>query len=310
MFKRKTAPPEPEAKPKPKAKPVDWAREIGEIEIFRAGTFRAMNGKEYSFTAKDVAQIANAFDPIKAPVPVVIGHPKADEPAYAWLEDVYADGDMLYATLEKVDPEFGEIVKAGRYKRISSAFYPPDADNNPMPGQYYLRHVGFLGAAAPAVQGLKSVDLAGDENDWLAFGERLSQSAIAKHYERQIRLLHSERDVDKLIEQGKVLPRDKEGLLAFMSLLDKSTMIAFADGEDERTMSEWFTGFLQGQMPQVVYGEMDLGPDPSVAQSAQFAAPEGHKVDQAALDLHAKATQIMREKGVRFEDALELVHGD
>ena len=44
---------------------------------------------------------------------------------------------MLYATLEKVDPAFGEIVKAARYKRISSAFYPPDADNNPMPGDYH-----------------------------------------------------------------------------------------------------------------------------------------------------------------------------
>ena len=94
MSKRKTTPPEPEAKPIDN--PVDWAREIGEIEIFRAGTFRAMNGKEYSFTAQDVADIAGAFDPNKAPVPVVIGHPKADEPAYAWLKDVYAKGDIVH----------------------------------------------------------------------------------------------------------------------------------------------------------------------------------------------------------------------
>ena len=213
----------------------------------------------------------------------------------------------------------------------------------------YLHHVEFLGAAAPAVQGLKSVELAGfdgagDENDWLAFGERLSQSALVKHYEWQIRPKHfqkkltdffgsemrqinmlqrfgvslrrrnavveSERDVDRLIAGGKVLPRDKDGLLAFMLLLDKSTMIAFADGEAERTMADWFMGFLQAQMPQVTYGAMDLGPDPSEGQTAQFAAPEGHDIDHTALALHAEATQIMRDKGVSFEAALELVHGD
>ena len=31
-----------------------------------------------------------------------------------------------------------------------------------MPGKWYLRHVGFLGAAAPAVKGLKPVEFADD----------------------------------------------------------------------------------------------------------------------------------------------------
>lgn len=288
----------------------DLGSMIGVIEIFRAGTHRAMNGREITFTETDVAEIAAGFDPAKGPVPVVIGHPKSDNPAYAWLNRVYASGDLLYATLEDVDPAFAEIVRAGRYKRISAAFYPADAPNNPVPGQYYLRHVGFLGAAAPAVKGLKPVEFSAEDSEWLAFGERLSADAIAEKYQRQIRLIETERDLDRMVRDGKVLPRDKDGLLCFMATLDNTTMIAFTEDEDERTMSDWFKRFLENQPQQVVYGAYDLGDDPAKNTIAQFASPEGHDVDRTALNLHAKAKQIMREKGLRFEDALEFIHGD
>jgi hypothetical protein len=309
MFKRKK-PREADTPPPPKATETDWAERIGAIEIFRAGTFRAMNGQEYAFSAQDVSNIAAAFDPTTGPVPVVIGHPKADHPAYAWVKDVYTKGDVLFATLEKVDPQFGELVEAGRYKRISAALYPPEAGDNPAQGHYYLRHVGFLGAAAPAVRGLKSVELAGDESDWIAFGEALSAHEIAAKYELEIRLLQDRQFYEKMADEGKVLPRDRDGLLAFMGLLNRNTMIAFSDSGQEETMVDWFKGYIARQEPQITFGPMDLGEDPFTAPPAAFAAPDGREIDHSKVNLHAKATQIMREKGVRFEDALDFVYGD
>ena len=55
------------------------------------------------------------------------------------------------------------MVAAGRFKKRSASFYTPDSPNNPKPGVYYLRHVGFLGAQPPAVKGLKEVAFAEDD---------------------------------------------------------------------------------------------------------------------------------------------------
>ena len=138
-------------KQKPNAAPV-------EIEIFRAGTHRGINGQEVTITPEDVQAVVDGFNPDTAPVPVVVGHPRHDAPAYAWAEAIYLEGETLKARLKEIDPAFAEILKAGRYKRISAAFFPPDSPANPTPGQYSLRHIGFLGAAAPAVKGLQPVE--------------------------------------------------------------------------------------------------------------------------------------------------------
>jgi len=300
-----------------------------EIEIFRPGSHTAMNGKEYTFSQADAEATTAAFDPGIGPVPIVVGHPKNDAPAYAWASDVFMDGEVMKARLTDIDPAFADIVKAGRYKRISAAFYPPDASNNPVPGQYYLRHIGFLGAAAPAVKGLKPVEFASAE-EWLAFGE-LDAEAMANHYERELeklrqkvqadeaanqqnefelRKLRHEKRVDKLVGDGKVLPWAKEGMVAFMAGLDDTDTVAFADGEDEQTQADWFFDYLEKQPTVVPFGETDLGEFDKGTGSAMFAAPEGHDVDRDGLKTHARAMQIMREKKVSFEDALDMIHGN
>ncbi|MFS2072756.1 hypothetical protein ACEN9D_28795 [Pseudomonas sp. CT11-2] len=40
-----------------------------------------------------------------------------------------------------------------------------------MPGVYYLRHVGFLGAQPPAVKGLRPIELAEGEPGVIEFSE-------------------------------------------------------------------------------------------------------------------------------------------
>lgn len=135
------------------------ATETARIEVFRTGTFTPMEGGSLTYSAADLKALADAYDPETAPAPVVVGHPKTDAPAYAWAKsfDYDASADRLYATVGEIDPAFSEAVKAGRYKKVSLSFFRPEDAANPVPGQWYPRHIGFLGAAAPAVAGLKNV---------------------------------------------------------------------------------------------------------------------------------------------------------
>lgn len=134
-----------------------------QIEIFKAGKHTAMSGQTLTFSESDLKASVAAYDPEVYEAPLVVGHPKLDAPAYGWAKSIkFADDGKLIAEPHQVDPAFSEIVQAGRYKKISAAFFAPDAPNNPKPGVWYLKHIGFLGAQAPAVKGLKSVQFAED----------------------------------------------------------------------------------------------------------------------------------------------------
>lgn len=135
------------------------------IEVFRPGTFTPMIGAPVSYSAADLKAIADAYDPATAPTPIVIGHPKIDAPAYGWVEsfDYDADAERLFANLHQIEPSFAAMVRDGRFKKVSMQLMRPDQAHNPVPGTWYPMHVGFLGAAAPAVSGLKNVAFAGDE---------------------------------------------------------------------------------------------------------------------------------------------------
>ncbi|PZU89109.1 MAG: hypothetical protein DI527_16380 [Chelatococcus sp.] len=135
------------------------------IEVFRPGTFVPMSGAAVTMTADDLKAIAAAYDAEGAPTPVVVGHPKTEDAAYGWAKSFAFDEEngKLVAEVGEIEPAFGEAVTAGRYKRISLSLFSPSAPNNPKPGSWYPKHIGFLGAAAPAVSGLKPVSFAEDQ---------------------------------------------------------------------------------------------------------------------------------------------------
>ena len=132
------------------------------LEIFRPGKHIASNGAEVEFSDADVKAIAESYDPELHEAPIVIGHPKANAPAFGWVKSLVFD-KVLKAVPSQLNPEFVEAVRQGAYKKISASFYSPDSPNNPAPGRYYLRHVGFLGAQPPAVKGLAAVEFAEDD---------------------------------------------------------------------------------------------------------------------------------------------------
>ncbi len=141
------------------------------IQIFRAGTHTPMSGAALAFSESDLVASAQAYDPAKHEAPLVVGHPRHDGPAYGWVKSLqFADG-ALDAQPDQVDPSFAELVAAGRFKKISASFYTPDSPQNPVPGVYYLRHVGFLGAQPPAVKGLRSPEFGEAEEGVVEFAD-------------------------------------------------------------------------------------------------------------------------------------------
>ena len=135
------------------------------IHIFRPGRHTSMQGATIDFGEGDLIATAKAYDPTRHEAPLVIGHPRADAPAWGWVGGLTADGGGLFAAPRQLDPAFAEMVRAGRFKKVSASFYTPDSPHNPVPGVYYLRHVGFLGAQPPAVKGLAPVPVNFAEGD-------------------------------------------------------------------------------------------------------------------------------------------------
>lgn len=141
------------------------------IQIFRPGRHVAMSGAALDFSESDLQASAEAYDPARHEAPIVVGHPKADAPAYGWVKGLaFAEGN-LEADPHQINPDFAELVASGAFKKVSASFYAPDSPQNPVPGVYYLRHVGFLGAQPPAVKGLRSPEFADAEEGVVEFGD-------------------------------------------------------------------------------------------------------------------------------------------
>jgi hypothetical protein len=132
----------------------DW------IEIFKGGKQIDSAGEEHDGDAV-IDTIIAKFNATKHEPPAVIGHPKDNDPAYGWVEGVKTvvkDGvKVLLARFKQVVPEFEDMVKKGMFKKRSISVYPDGS----------LRHVGFLGAAPPAVKGL--ADLKFEDGEAMSF---------------------------------------------------------------------------------------------------------------------------------------------
>lgn len=234
-----------------------------------------MNGDSLSFSERDLAATAAAYDPAKHEAPLVVGHPKTDDPAFGWVQSVTASGPDLEVIPRAVDAAFAEMVREEKFTRISASFFLPSAPGNPVPGTYYLKHVGFLGAAPPAVRGLRkpTFDLAdGDESITVEFSispesevtivpdpvptpnappasptiDFAAQAAtLSTENEALRRQLAEQRDkqlrseiaafAESLIDAGRLLPGDKPGIVEFLAAIPADQVIEFASSDGQPT---------------------------------------------------------------------------
>ena len=126
------------------------------IEIARTGTFTDSSGRPQTFTERDLAAIASAYDPTRRDAPLTFGHPASDSaPAFGWAEQLKSEGGKLFARFRDVPEKVRELVAGGHYRHVSMSL---------MPDRVSLRHVALLGAAQPAIDGLAAVEFADGGN--------------------------------------------------------------------------------------------------------------------------------------------------
>lgn len=266
---------------------MDTAPTSVAIDIFRAGTQTDMHGRQVTIDRAELAAIAASYDPAKHEAPLVVGHPKLDAPAYGWVKGLRVEGDTLVADTHQVDPAFAAIVNEGKYKKKSASFLLPASPTNPAPGNYYLNHVGFLGAAAPAVKGLRDAQFAADAEQLVEFASdrRWGFREIAKVFGR-LRDWLIERDGAEAAEQ--VIPAWQiESLIDAAQpdvQLDPVSAAAFAVPPPKET---------------IVSG----------SETTDFAARE-QELSQRAADLAAREQAIAdRERQARHAEAVDFAAG-
>ncbi|MBF0358944.1 MAG: hypothetical protein HQL70_10080 [Magnetococcales bacterium] len=327
---------------------------LHDIPIFKAGRHRDMNGTTLTITEVDLDKIVSTYQPELHEAPLVIGHPEHDAPAWGWVSGLRIENNMLLAMVQQVDPAFSKIVKAGRYKKVSASFYTPEAANNPSPGNFYLRHVGFLGAQPPAIKGLGEASFNEKEDGIITFTNKITKTIeqgessnfsdpkikqettmgqeskqlapkkeslekmqqelekrtlelnkreeAIKLQERESKKNRQSQLVDQLIKDGKLLPRDREEVLALMDRLQESGVIEFSEGEGKPVSSEaaaYFQSFIKRLPVQVDFSENTTTTiDQNI--TPHYTTPRGYQVDQEGLTKHNKILAYAKSRDIDY----------
>lgn len=281
---------------------------ISNLEIFGAGTHRAMTGT-VTIAEKDLDEIVSAFEAFKdtniVKPHLKLGHTESQKwfgqkdgiPSLGWIDRVWRAGKKLYADISNVPEALIELIRQGRYHNVSAELIP-GAKKGDQQFKYALSAVSLLGVEMPAVK-----DLAGlasalfiegpthqfSEKDTLtleAEKEKLSMftqeqvdslvaAAVAKanseteakfsaeidNLKTELGVVKKAKDglvseldtvkanaakaeaiaiVDGAIKEGKLLPKQRDFALAFMTMNDAKLKF----GEGEKTASALFKEFL------------------------------------------------------------------
>lgn len=258
------------------------------LHIFKPGTHTAMSGVSFDFSEFDLAATVKAYDPALHEAPLVIGHPKHDAPAAGWVKSLSVAAEGLIAVPHEVDVAFAELVAKKSFKKISASFYHPDAANNPVPGVYYLRHVGFLGAQPPSVKGLRPIELAEEEEGVVEFGDfgdsisagifrRLREWLIAQFGTEAADQVIPGWDIESLIGES----RREESRPAFSEQKPKPTTEVPVVTDAERIALETENTQLKTRLAQIQTSEL------------QAAAETRHKANVAFAESLIGAGKLM-----------------
>ncbi len=192
------------------------------IEIFRSGTHAPSSGGTATFSESDLQELADSFNESASAghrVPLVLGHPKDNSPAWGWLEAVKRVGNSLFGEFKDVRQEMVDWVENKHFQSISPRIYPRQHPSNPTPGRLNFGHIGALGGQQPAVKGMAPLAFAESKPDGLwdfeftevavmEFGEMplgKAISHIAKVFQMQRDMLI---DSSSLETADKVFPRE------------------------------------------------------------------------------------------------------
>lgn len=294
------------------------------FEIFRVGKHTDSRGNEREWKEADLDKMADSYDPKKHEAPIVVGHPKDNHPAFGWIDGLKREGDVLLAKAKDVVSDFEDMVKAGMFKKRSISVYPDGS----------LRHVGFLGAAPPAVKGLKDLEFKDEEEiteveleneipEVEANPEESEEDAKGKlkelekdfneekkrRIEAEAKMAEMERNIKKAEIKNFVESRMKEGRL-IPAQAELFTKIMENAGENVIEFNEKMTSVyglvkeLANKMPIQVTME-EIAKKSQSEESGEFSEYGSYNVDGERLELHKKAVKRMKAEGCGYKEAIK-----
>lgn len=235
-------------------------------EILKTGTFTDSKGNEHTFTTDDLDKISSNFKNVHNRVPICVGHPQTNSPAYGWFNEVKRIGNSLFCNFKGVQDEFKKAVNSGLFKNRSLSL---DKDLN-------IRHLAFLGGQAPAIKGLEDFCFEGDtETDVVLecenkfnFEDEQENKVINNGKDKDLELEELQKKFDEqkaenerlkkeiaeklqvektkefedfcseAIKSGNILPKHKKGVINILSACDTVQNYDFADGEAKTAVDE------------------------------------------------------------------------
>ena len=271
----------------------------------------------------------------------MVGHPKADAPAYGWVKSLGVQNGVLTADFAQVDEGFADLVKAGRYKKVSASFYPPTSPNNPKPGVWTLRHVGFLGAQPPAVKGLSAISFAEGEV-YVEFAESppppenhenketpmsLEQELAAEKAAREaaekeaaeskaeLKKLQDEQNAalrdgaheqnaefaEGLVKEGRLKPADKDLVVKVLDFAEYPADVTADFGEGSKKQP--LSAALRAFFTAVLPKQIQSGEMAKGQTPSGLAADFAEAADPEALSHHQRALALAAKEGIPYEEA-------
>lgn len=162
------------------------------VELFKAGEQTDSKGHTQNFTTADLDDMVNNHESF----PIVIGHPKVNDPAYGWSAELKREGDSLFGKFENVESQFSDMVENKRFPNRSVRLRKTD-------NGFQVAHIGFLGAVPPAIPGLKQMEFSADDEGMEFEFSGYSETVMARMLRRMREFLIDQFSIE---EADKVLP--------------------------------------------------------------------------------------------------------
>jgi len=159
------------------------------IELFKIGK-HPLAENQHDWTNADLDQIvANQT----ADKPITIDHPAngpiAKTAAFGWISKLENRNGTLFGKVENLVAEFALMLSKKMFKNVSIGLVKRD-------NGWTMGHLAFLGAKAPAVQGLSDIDFSLNESD----------SVVCSAIESEVNIIdtasNEDVDIDKLKPQN------------------------------------------------------------------------------------------------------------
>jgi len=308
---------------------------IKDEKIFRVGRW---NGSEFS--EKDLQIMIDSFEALKNSfLPAIkTGHYQGDEESMGYITALRTDGEYLFADIELDEGYYNEKIKTNRLRYKSIELWR-DWDYNKKNYKIVLTALAFLGTSPPAVEGLGEIqklskEIEGREivvfdmeredkmeitleqfnelkekfekqnEEFTALQEKLAKAdQTIADLMSESRRKENEFFVEGLVKEGKLLPKDRDLVLALMEALQDGKSVLKFENEESVPALSLFKKYLEEQK---AWTDAEVAEDLSVQSvpAEELKQPkdevdeilvDGKKFVVDNIDIAGRAKQIVEE---------------